>query len=89
MRSIREKREALELIAKNAHDALAALQNQCAHKGDLTYQYQGGGSGWDKSSDDYWMEWHCYECGKRWSTSQQNAYELTTKVHPNAKQVRK
>jgi hypothetical protein len=88
MRTIREKRKALELIARNAHDALAVLQSQCEHKGDLTYQYQGGGSGWDKSSDDYWMAWRCYECGKRWSTSQQNAYELTAKVHPNAKQVR-
>jgi hypothetical protein len=33
-------------------------------------------------------KWHENECGKRWSTSQQNAYELTAKVHPNAKQVR-
>jgi hypothetical protein len=89
MRTIREKRKALELIARNAHDALAVLQSQCEHKGDLTYQYQGGGSGWDKSSDDYWMDWHCYECGKRWTTDQHNAYGLTTRWYPNAKQVRK
>jgi hypothetical protein len=89
MRTIREKREALELISRNAHAALAALQNQCEHKGDLTYQYKGGGGGWDKSSDDYWMEWHCHECGKMWTTDQNNAYGLTTRWYPNAKQVRK
>ncbi len=83
MRTIREKREALELIAKNAHDALAALQNQCNHSGELTYLYKR-----EELIYDSWMEWHCHECGKRWITSQDNAYELTTKVHPNAKQVR-
>jgi hypothetical protein len=88
MRTIQEKREALELIIKNAYDTLGVLQNQCEHKGDLTYKYEGGGDGWS-SADTFWMEWHCHECGKRWTTSQDNAFELTTKVHPNAKQVRK
>jgi hypothetical protein len=88
VRTIREKKEALMLIIEHASDALAELRHQCDHSGELTYKYEGGGGGWDKSGDDYWMEWHCHECGKMWVTDQDNAHELTTKVHPNAKQVR-
>ena len=88
MSTIREKREALELIIENAYNALKALRDQCNHSGELSYQYQSSSDGWSKSDDAYWMDWHCHECGNRWTTSQDDAFELTTKWFPNAKQVR-
>lgn len=89
MKTIREKKEALELIIKNAYNAISELQQRCDHSGELTYMYVGGGDGLSRHEDDYWMEWHCQDCSKRWTTTQDNAYELTTRVYPNSKQVRK
>lgn len=82
---IAEKREKLEAVIAEAQKAIKSLQETCNHSGNLTYQYYGSSGNWSKSDDEYWMEWHCKDCDKRWITSQDNAWHLTQVVHPNAK----
>jgi len=85
--SVRDRRRRLELISEAARDAIGELQQQCDHSGEVTYKYAGSSGNWSKSDDEYWMEWHCMDCGKHWTTSQDNAYELTTKTYPRAQRI--
>lgn len=78
------------------NDKMITLQNElkevrekCDHQGDLTYTYYGSSGNYDPSADCYWIDWHCKDCGKRWSTSQENSGHLTRTVYPNAKQIKK
>lgn len=84
-----EKRKKLETIINEANKAIKSLQETCDHSGNPVYSYHGSSGNWSKADDEYWMEWHCKDCDKRWSTSQNNAWHLTKEVYPNAKQVRK
>jgi hypothetical protein len=85
----REKREKIEVLQKELHAQIKLLQEHCDHQDDLTHEYQGSSDGWSRSDDDYWIDWHCNDCGKRWTTSQENSYELTTVVFPNSKRIRR
>jgi transposase-like protein len=66
---------------------LDQLEKECPHQ-DLTYKYGGSSGNWDKSDDKYWIDWKCHDCGKSWTTSQDNTWHLTRKVYPQAKQVK-
>ena len=48
---------------------LAVLQETCAHP-DVTKKYGGSTGNYDPSADSYWIDWHCPDCGKRWTTDQ-------------------
>ena len=85
----REKREKIEVLQEELNTQIKILQENCDHQGDLTYEYQGSSDGWSRSDDDYWIDWHCNDCGKRWTTSQEDSYELTTVVFPNSKRIRR
>lgn len=88
--SIVKKRKKLEAVIAEAQRAIAILQDSCGHSGNVTYEYQGGHDGWSPAADsDYWIDWHCKDCNKRWSTPQTDSWNLITHVYPNAKQVRK
>lgn len=85
-----KKREKLEAVIAEAQKAIKALQDTCSHSGDVTYEYQSGHDGWStRSDDDYWIDWHCKDCDKRWTTKQINSMHLITHVYPHAKPVRR
>lgn len=67
---------------------LRQIQEECNHQGDLQYTYDGDSGNYDKSQDVYWIDWKCNDCGKRWTTSQDNGWNLTH-FYPNAKEVKK
>jgi hypothetical protein len=85
----REKREKIEVLRRELNTQIELLQEQCDHQGDLTYEYQGSSDGWSRSDDEYWIDWHCNDCGKRWTTSQEGfSYELAILMYPKSKQIR-
>lgn len=86
--NIKTKFDKLNQIQLELHQSFLKLQDQCDHSGDLRYEYCGSGDNYDRSDDDYWIDWHCIDCNKRWTTSQQNSHQLTTLVFPNATQIK-
>lgn len=48
---------------------LEALQLHCTHA-EVTKRYRGSTGNYDPSCDEYWIEWHCPDCDKRWTTDQ-------------------
>ena len=48
---------------------LSELQELCTHP-DITKQYRGDTGNYDPSQDSYWINWHCPDCDKRWTTPQ-------------------
>ena len=63
---------------------LIKLTNECPHQ-DLTYKFDGLSGNWDKSADQYCIDWKCHDCDKSWVTSQDNSWHLTNKVYPQAR----
>ncbi len=86
-KQINKKRQQIEAKIKKAYEALSELRKECNHSGDLVYKLDGNTGNWDKSEDSYWINWICNDCGKRWTTSQDDIYNLTNKVYPNAKEI--
>jgi len=84
---VRRRLEALQRQVTKATYKISELREVCPHD-DLTYKYCGDTGNYDKSQDCYWIEWHCHDCSKRWTTTQDNSYELTTKVWPKARRIR-
>lgn len=85
---IKKTRERIELDMKALYVELESVQAKCTHQGDLTYKYQGSSGNWDRNDDCYWIEWRCQDCGKRWTTSQDDSWNLTNKVYPNSRRIR-
>lgn len=50
-------------------EELGELQLLCTHP-DVTKQYRGDTGNYDPSQDSYWINWHCPDCDKRWTTPQ-------------------
>jgi len=81
------KKEVLEQKYKDIVLELLNLSKECPHL-DLTYKYDGSSGNWDRSADIYYIDWKCQDCGKSWVTSQDDSWDLTTKVYPHAKQIK-
>jgi hypothetical protein len=45
------------------------LQSICTHP-NATKKYSSNTGNWDRGQDSYWIDWHCLDCDKRWSTDQ-------------------
>ena len=86
---ISRKRISLEKKLAKIYKEYEVLQDTtCEHKHDLEYKLGGSSGNWDRSDDCYWIDWKCNECGKRWTTDQNDIYNLTTKVYPHAVRIR-
>jgi hypothetical protein len=79
-------REKLEARIAEIQILIKQLQGVCPHD-NLTYKYGGDSGNYDRSQDEYWIDWHCNDCEKRWTTSQENSYHLTTVVYPQARRI--
>jgi hypothetical protein len=78
---IRAKRVKLELIQDASADAVMELRTVCDHSCDLTMKCSGdGGSYYDPP--EYWIEWHCHDCGKSWNSPQTREH---WEKYPNAR----
>jgi hypothetical protein len=86
MLTVKQKREMIESVQTELADQLHSLRENCSHE-DLTYKYGGSSGNWDKSDNSYWIDWKCGDCGKTWTTSQDNSYHLTTVEYPHAKRI--
>jgi hypothetical protein len=60
--SIRRRRAAIERQQAETAAKLARLQIECQHA-TPHYRYRG-------DSGNCWIEWHCIDCGKGWTTAQ-------------------
>ena len=45
------------------------FQANCRHT-NAVHQYCGDSGNYDPSRDSYWIEFHCYDCGKYWTEDQ-------------------
>jgi hypothetical protein len=52
-----------------AYADLHALQESCKHP-SADKKYGSSTGNYDPSSDCYWIDWHCVDCGKKWRTDQ-------------------
>ena len=84
---VKQKRDIIESLQTELSQQITDLRKKCSHQ-NLTYKYGGSSGNWDKSDDCYWIDWNCEDCGHSWNTSQENAYDLTTRVYPHAKRIR-
>lgn len=84
---IKRKIERLNSKIQKLREDIKQVQEACPHA-DLTYKYGGDSGNYDRSQDCYWIDWHCNDCGKSWTTDQDNGYHLTSVVYPQAKQIR-
>ena len=83
---VRHRREKLEAKITELHGKITELQETCRHD-NLTYKCGGSSGNYDPSADCYWIDWHCEDCGKRWTTDQDNIYHLTKVVYPQARDI--
>ena len=84
--AIRTRREAIDARKVAVYKEQIDLQEECQHRGELTYKYQGSSGNYDPSNDCYWIDWECHDCGKRWTTDQN--YDEVRK-YPNAKELKR
>ena len=85
--AVKKKRLQIENKMLTLHANLGTLREECTHQ-DLTYKYGGDSGNYDRSQDCYWIDWNCNDCGKRWSTTQDDSYNLTKVVYPHAVRIR-
>ena len=58
----------LRFKEKQVQQAIIDTQESCPH-GTSVYKPEGSSGGWDRDPS-YWFSMYCYDCGKRWTTSQ-------------------
>jgi hypothetical protein len=66
---IRAEAARLGKVISRAGDKLKALRESCPHP-NRTHKYGSNTGNYDPSSDRYWIDWDCPDCGKHWSTDQ-------------------
>lgn len=88
MISIKKKIERINIKINALNEEIKTTQESCPHA-DLEYKYGGSSGNYDRSQDDYWLDWKCNDCGKRWTTSQENPWHQTKIQHPQSKRVLK
>ena len=71
MTSAQIKRKRISILDKiaNLQDQLTDLQSKCNHQ-NVTKKLQGSTGNYDPTADYYWIDWHCPDCNKRWTTDQ-------------------
>ena len=65
-------RSEIEAIDEGITELLAerdALRLKCKHK-NATHKYRSNAGNYDPSSDCYWIEFKCYDCGMHWTEDQ-------------------
>jgi len=65
------KRKVAELDAEIARlvEERSVLRAKCKHT-NAVYKYCADTGNYDPSSDCYWIEYRCYDCGKYWTEDQ-------------------
>lgn len=71
---IKLKRQQIKL-----NNQLLELQTMCTHH-NVTKKFCGNTGNYDPSSDSYWIDWSCLDCGKRWTTDQSRENTLKAGV---------
>ncbi len=66
---IRRRYKTIEKKQWKWDNAERELQSICTHPNAIGKNFSDTGN-WDRSQDSYWTEWHCTDCGKKWSTEQ-------------------
>lgn len=64
--SIQQQADKLRRIISDANIELLKLKNRCPHP-EGTYTYNGNSGNYDPSSDCYWRDYNCTQCGKVWT----------------------
>jgi hypothetical protein len=82
--AIRRKRASLDRQKAKLSAAVQLLQTECQHS-QPTMKYCGSSGNYDPSSNEYWIDWHCLDCGRHWTTEQGREH---TDKYPNAVRVR-
>jgi hypothetical protein len=67
--TIETKRKRIEEKIRKLEEELKQLQLNCPHN-NHTKQYRGSTGNYDPHNDCYWIEYHCQDCDKQWSTPQ-------------------
>lgn len=68
-KQVQRKRQSINVKIAKLSDQLVDLQMVCTHP-DVTKQFRGDTGNYDPNADSYWINWHCPDCDKRWTTDQ-------------------
>lgn len=68
-KQVQRKRKSILDKQVRLSEELYELQTICTHP-DITKKYCGDTGNYDPSQDSYWINWHCPDCDKRWTTDQ-------------------
>lgn len=68
-KQVQRKRKSIYEKQVRLSEELYELQSICTHP-TVTKQYRGSSGNYDPSNDGYWINWHCPDCDKRWTTDQ-------------------
>ena len=82
---IRRRRAILMRQEEKLAASIALLKDQCKHP-TPHYTYFSNTGNYDPSSDAYWIDWTCPDCGKKWTTDQSQG---EVSKYPGAIQIRK
>lgn len=66
---IETKRKRIEEKINKLEEERKQLQLICPHNSHIK-QYRGSTGNYDPHDDCYWIEYHCQDCNKQWSTPQ-------------------
>jgi len=66
---IHKKVKDLQLEISRLRKEIDELMEQCPHT-HTVHAYGGNTGNWSKSDDCYWIDFKCYDCGKRWTKYQ-------------------
>jgi hypothetical protein len=68
-KQVQRRRDTLQRRIQKSNQDLTMLRNECGHP-NVTKKYGSNTGNYDPSSDSYWIDWHCPDCGKFWTTDQ-------------------
>jgi uncharacterized membrane protein YgaE (UPF0421/DUF939 family) len=66
MTTIRARYQRLSARIDQARRDIAALQQECPHT-NAEKKHRADTNNYDRSSDRYWTEFTCADCGHRWT----------------------
>ncbi len=81
--NIRRRAATLGRRAARVQEDRYLLQQECLHPTPFM-KYGASTGNYDTSSDAYWIDWKCPDCGKQWHTDQSSA---SINAYPNAVNV--
>jgi len=74
-KQVQRKRQSISDKIDKLVGQLCDLRETCIHP-NVTKQYRGDTGNYDPSQDSYWINWHCPDCGKLWTTPQDRENNL-------------